>query len=98
MKTKTLLNSFIGLGGLLTLISSLWWGVVYHFVSEQNGESMWDSISCLYSLSEECNFLRAMGWLRGVNAYEPMLFWLGVVVLIMALLLKRSLSRGELSS
>ena len=95
MKTKTLLNLFAGLGAVITAVSAVWWGLVYHFVSQQNGESMWGSVACMYSLSAECNFLRAMGWLRGINPYEPMLFWTGVTVLLMSLLLKRSLRRAE---
>ena len=95
MKTKTLLNLFTGLGAVITAASAVWWGLVYHFVSQQNGESMWGSVACMYSLSAECNFLRAMGWLRGINPYEPMLFWTGVTVLLMSLLLKRSLRRAE---
>jgi hypothetical protein len=91
MKTKTSLNIFTGLGAFTMAVSAAWWGVVYHFVSQQNGESMWGSVACMYSLSAECNFLRAMGWLRGMNPYEPMLFWLGVSVLLMSLLLKRTL-------
>jgi len=90
MKTKTLLNIFIALGALLTTVSALWWGVVYHFVSKMNDESMWASVNCMASLSAECNLLRAMGWMRGVNPYEPMLFWFGLVVLLMALVLKSS--------
>ena len=92
MKTRTLLNSFFGLGAVLTLASALWWGVVYYFVSQQNSESMWSSLNCMYSLSQECNVLRAMGWLRGINPYEPLLFWLGLTVLAMSLLLRSSLS------
>jgi hypothetical protein len=93
MKTKTLLNLFTALGAVITAASAAWWGLVYHFVSQQNGESMWDSVSCMYSLSAECNFLRAMGWLRGVNPYEPMLFWTGLAVLLVSITVKRSLSQ-----
>ena len=98
MKTKTLLNIFTGLGAVIMAVSAAWWGVVYHFVSQQNGESMWSSVACMVSLSADCNFLRAMGWLRGINPYEPMLFWTGVAVMVMSLLLKRSLQRVEASS
>jgi hypothetical protein len=77
----------------VTLLSAAWWGLVYHFVSQQNGENMWNSLSCMVSLSESCNFLRAMGWLRGVNPYEPMLFWTGISILAMSMLLKISLNK-----
>lgn len=93
VKTKTLVNIFVGLGALLTLCSSLWWGLVYYFVSKQNGESMWSSLNCIYSIGADCNFLRAMGWLRGVGPYEPVLFWMGVTVLVMSLLLKFSMAK-----
>ena len=86
-----MLNIFAGLGVVITAASAVWWGLVYHFVSQQNGESMWDSVACMVSLSAECNFLRAMGWLRGVNPYEPMLFWLGVAVILTSLIVRRSL-------
>ncbi|MEH6584192.1 MAG: hypothetical protein V7754_19835 [Halioglobus sp.] len=91
MKTKTTLNIFVGLGALITAVSAAWWGLVYHFVSQQNGESMWSSVSCMYSLSAECNFLRAMAWLRGINAYEPMLFWIGISVLLVSLIVRKTM-------
>lgn len=87
---------FLALGLTLIMAGALWWGVVYYFVSRQNGESMWSSIDCLYSLSESCNFLRAMGWLRGINPYEPMVFWMGIVILIMSLLLRASVRNTDL--
>ena len=98
MRTKTLLKLFTGLGAVTIALSAAWWGVVYHFVSAANGESMWGSVACMVSLSADCNFLRAMGWLRGINPYEPMLFWVGVTVLLMSVLLKRSLYRIETTS
>ncbi|WP_145999241.1 hypothetical protein [Oceanicoccus sp. KOV_DT_Chl] len=58
---------------------------------------MWSSLDCVYSIGADCNFLRAMGWLRGVDPYEPVLFWMGVTLLLMTLLLKRSMSK-ELES
>jgi hypothetical protein len=91
MKTKTLLNILTGLGVVITAASAAWWGLVYHFVSQQNGESMWGSFPCMYSLSADCNFLRAMGWLRGMNPYEPMLFWTGVVLVLSTVLIGRTL-------
>lgn len=95
MKARKKLNIAMGVGITISVASSLWWGVVYYFVSKGNEESMWSSLNCLYSLSQECNFLRAMGWLRGINPYEPLLFWVGIGIVVTAWWVKRSLSLGD---
>jgi hypothetical protein len=96
MKTKSMLNIFTGIGALLTVLSFFWWALVYHFVSKQNGESMWSSVNCLYSIGTDCNFLRAMGWLRGVDPYEPLLFWMGLMMLLISRLVMSSLKKDSL--
>ena len=53
MKTKTMLNSFAGLGVAITATSA--------------------------------------AWLRGMNPYEPMLFWTGIAVLLVSFIARRSL-------
>ena len=93
MKTKKLLNIFTAIGALITVLASAWWGGIYYFVSKMNGENMWSSFNCLYSLGPDCSLLRSMMWLRGINGYEPLLFWLGITVLLISLLVKSSLQK-----
>lgn len=95
MKTKKLLNIFIAFGALITVVASIWWGAVYYFVGKINGESMWSSTHCLYSLATDCNLLRSMVWLRGMNGYEPLLFWLGLTLLLSSLLVKSTLQKEK---
>lgn len=95
MKAKFVVNIFTGLGALMSVASLIWWGVVYYFVSKQNGESMWGSLDCVYSIGTDCNFLRAMAWLRGIYPYEPLLFWMGAMTLLMCVILRLSFADDD---
>jgi hypothetical protein len=90
--TKKLANIFLIIGVVLTVSSTVWWGVVYTFAGQQTGESLMSSISCLVSVGPECNFLRAMAWLQGQPIYEPPVFWFSIGILFIAICMKRSIS------
>lgn len=97
MKTKKLANLFVALGVLISVISLAWWGAMYSFLAKQTGESLLDSVNCIYSMGGSCNFLRGMAWMRGMMPYEPALFWLALISLLMAFLLKRAIKKDELA-
>ncbi len=93
MTTVKLQKVLFVLGIVVTLLAVVWWGVVNYFLAQQTGGNMLDSLSCIFSLSSSCNFIRGMVWMRGISLYEPLLFWMGLVILGIAIILKRSLAR-----
>ncbi|MEH6549943.1 MAG: hypothetical protein V7711_13095 [Pseudomonadales bacterium] len=96
MLTKKLANGLLGLGILLTVLCIAWWGVVYHFISEKSGETLMSTLTCLFSIGENCTFMRGMSWLQGVNPYEPVFFWLATSILLIALAMKKALRNDGL--
>lgn len=96
MATRRLQKTLFILGIAVIVLAILWWGVISYFVAQQTGGNMMDSVSCIFSLSASCNFIRGMAWMRGmVGLYEPMVFWLGLVVLGIAIVLKSSIARDQ---
>ena len=95
MSTRKLANIFVVIGILLTVLSTLWWGVVFTMVGKQTGESLMSSLNCLYSVGADCNFLRGMAWMQGMPIYEPPVFWFASGLLVMAVLLKRTVNKDS---
>ena len=63
-------------GALLVVVASLAWGaLVYTQVAKVSGEPSGAYMHCLVLISDSCNFYRGMGWLQGINPYEPLVFW-----------------------
>lgn len=96
MATARLQKILFILGIAIIALAILWWGLVSYFVAQQTGGNMLDGLSCIFSVSASCNFMRGMAWMRGmVGLYEPVVFWLGLVVLGIAIALKRSIARDQ---
>lgn len=68
------------LGCATTILVIAWWTVVFYYLSQQTGNTLLDYLSCLYAPTENCNMLRGMAWLRGINPYEPLAFWWAISV------------------
>jgi hypothetical protein len=63
-------------GAVLAAVASLVWGaLVYSQVAKMSGEPSGAYMHCLVLISDSCNFYRGMGWLQGLNPYEPLVFW-----------------------
>lgn len=96
MATARLQKTLFILAITIITLAVLWWGVVSYFVAQETGGNMFDGLSCIFSVSASCNFIRGMAWMRGmVGLYEPVVFWLGLVVLGISLALKRSIARDQ---
>ena len=66
-------------GALLVAAASLAWGtLVYSEIAKMSGESVDAYMHCVVLLSGSCNFYRGMGWMQGLNPYEPLVFWWAV--------------------
>jgi hypothetical protein len=86
-------------GGVLLLVAAvLWWFAFYSSVVREmrrlsggQGEgSVLDALSCLYSSSGVCALVSGVAALAGKTPYEPMLFWIGLGVLVIGILLRVS--------
>ena len=63
-------------GALFVAAASLVWGaLVYSEIAKMSGESAGAYMHCVVLLSGSCNFYRGMGWMQGLNPYEPLVFW-----------------------
>lgn len=74
MKATRWINVVFWLSVAGTLLVTLWWAVVFYFVSQQTGEPLTSFTLCLFAPTPECNLLRGMAWLQGINPYEPVAF------------------------
>lgn len=85
--------SWVGLATTALIIA--WWAVVFHAVGQQTGESLFSYSACMVAPTADCNLLRGMAWLRGINPYEPLAFWWAASVTILAWAAKASQYRRE---
>jgi hypothetical protein len=74
-----------GLGAVILAIA--WWGTFYEQVIKElsagrPGFGLKDVVHCLYNSGGECALVTGIAKLAGYFAYEPMLLWLGVALLI----------------
>ena len=77
-------------GAVLAAVASLAWGaLVYSQVAKISGEPSGAYMHCLVLISDSCNFYRGMGWLQGINPYEPLVFWWALSLAWIAVLLRR---------
>ena len=63
-----------------TALALLWWGAVFHFIGQQTGDSLGSFALCLFAPTADCNMLRGMAWLNGINPYEPFAFLLALTL------------------
>lgn len=76
----------------LTLLVAAWWGLVFHFVGQQTGEPVTAFAACMVAPTAECNLLRGMAWLQGINPYEPIAFWWALSMTVFAWAANKSIS------
>lgn len=59
----------------VALVSLVWGGLVYSQIASMSNEPSEAYLHCLVLMSGSCNFYRGMGWMQGLNPYEPLVFW-----------------------
>ena len=72
---------------LVTLVAVVWWGFTYGQMAIDLGSSFDKALSCLYTSGGMCGLASGFSKLGGGTPYEPMLFWAGVVLLLVGLVL-----------
>lgn len=90
MDIEKLKSILIKLGGAILAVAVVWWFVFYSEVVNELGRGKgWDeAFVCLYSSSGECAFISGLAKFGGATPYEPIVFWVGVIILGIGLLLK----------
>jgi hypothetical protein len=78
-----------------TVLVTLWWAAVFHFISKQTGESLLSYSACLLAPTADCNLLRGMAWLQGINPYEPIAFWLALSLAVFSWRVIRALQANN---
>ena len=77
-------------GAFVVAVASLAWGaLVYSQIAKMSGEPAGAYMYCVVVLSESCNFYRGMGWMQGLNPYEPLVFWWALSLAGLAAFLRR---------
>jgi hypothetical protein len=71
--------------GLVVLgVALVWWR---HFYASALGSRIAPPIECLYQTSGPCSVVGTVASLGGLTPYEPMLFWVGALMLGAGLIL-----------
>ena len=74
MKEIKWIKAVFWISAIATVLVALWWATVFYFVGQQTGEPITHFAICLFAPTAECNLLRGMAWLQGINPYEPIAF------------------------
>ena len=95
MDIKKLTATFLIIGGSITTGALLWWLNFYGQITRELGGTIGEAFSCLYSSGGECGFVIELAQLGGFTPYNPISFWVGVVLLGIGIILKFSLKKKE---
>jgi hypothetical protein len=97
------LGNVLTLAGVAILIGAVtWWFYFYSALSRDFARvtgvtpesSISDALSCLYSSSGMCSLVAAAAPIAGRTAYEPMLFWFGLAVLLLGVVIRYTAKSG----
>ena len=97
------LGNVLMLAGVAILFGAvIWWFYFYSSLSRDftrvtgvtPDSGISDALSCLYSSSGLCNLVAAAAPIAGRTAYEPMLFWFGIAVLLLGVLVRYTAKSG----
>lgn len=72
-----------------TVLVVLIWALIFNGVAGTTGESLLGYLPCLFAPTADCNMLRSMAWLQGINVFEPLAFWWFLSVAVVAGLARR---------
>lgn len=93
MEVKKLSQILIVIGGIITGIALIWWAAFYGEVAQEFGGNLGDALKCLFSSGGECAFVTGIAQMVGSTPYNPVVFWVGIVILGVGLILLFSLKQ-----
>lgn len=76
-------------GAGLLVVALFWWAEFYGQVTKFTGGTLSDAFGCLYSFGGICGFVSGMGQMAGAVPYHAGTFWLAVVFLGTAAVIRR---------
>jgi hypothetical protein len=88
VEIKKLTQILLGLGGLVTVGSVIWWASFYGQVTKEVGGNLGDFFQCLYTSGGPCGFVVGIA-----PPYNPTLFWIGAIMLGVGIILQFSLKK-----
>ena len=90
MDTKKLSKILVVLGSIVLIAAFIWWLIFYsEIVRGLGGGKGWsDAFVCLFSFSGECAFISNLAKFGGAAPYEPLVFWVGIILLGIGLFFK----------
>jgi hypothetical protein len=105
MDFRRLGNILAALGAVVLAGAFIWWFQFYSSVASElkpvaGGKatlSVWDAKSCLYTSSDFCGLVSGGARLLGATPYEPMLFWAGLVALIIGVVIRLAAKPAQTS-
>ncbi len=93
MDTKKLTDILLGIGVAVTVVAFVWWAYFYGQVTKEMGGNLGDAFGCFYSSGGPCGFISGLAQLAGMTPYNPVVFWVGAVMLGIGIILKLSLKK-----
>ena len=96
MDFRKLGNIVIVLGVIAVAAACVWWYTFFSSVVREVARvpggstqiSVADAKSCLYSNSDFCGLISGAARMLGNTPYEPMLFWAGIVALVVGVVVR----------
>ena len=82
------------LGSLIIIGALVWWNAFYSEMLGQH-DSLFDVLDCLASSSGACGMITATTSLKGETVYNPTVFWVGITVLVIGLIMRFYLKKGR---
>jgi hypothetical protein len=67
--------------------------IFYSQKRKEIGGSLGDFVQCLFTSSGECSFVNFLAGLAGVTPYNPILFWIGIIMLGTGAIIRFSLKK-----
>ena len=90
------LGNILFFGGLLAVIVALiWWYNFYGSMAMDGGGKLSDVFSCLYSGGGMCGLAKGLSQLTGKTAYEPLVFQVGLIALLVGGVLKATVKSDD---
>ena len=87
MDIEKLARSLRAVGGLTVLGSIVWWYVFYSDVISGTDANLIEALPCLAITSGECGLISGLVSLGGGTAYTPLVFWTGIVIVVLAVVI-----------
>lgn len=84
---KSLSKLFMVVGAVALAGSLLWWHAFFSEVMEFLGASGGLPLECVYTIGGPCRLVAGAATALGASAYDPRLFWAGVGLLLVGVVL-----------